>query len=109
MHSFHKQMTTPLATERALNTLLERNVWLPSLKTNSAYSRRHDDTDGERGDDQNLAVFLSPDTDAFVQIGDKLLRFREPFGGGLSPRTRNALLVLAEAIRRDNEEFPQKL
>lgn len=36
------------------------------------------------------------------------LRFRTFGGGGLSPRTRNALMILAEAIRRDKEERPQE-
>ena len=34
------------------------------------------------------------------------LRFRTGFGG-MSPRARNALILVAEAIRLDNEQSPQ--
>ena len=49
---------------------------------------------------------FTKDGDAWIGIDVRnFLRFRMPLcGGGQSPRTRNALLILAEAIRLDNEE-----
>lgn len=63
-----------------------------------------------------LWVGFSMDGDGWVQVIAKpdpnefstSLRFRMPLiGGGQSPRVRVALLILAEAIRLDNEEHPQ--
>jgi hypothetical protein len=94
--------------QAALDTLLEHPYALPSLSPQTTYHRRHDDTDGERGPEQDLAVHVAADNDAWVSAGGfPVLRFRDFFGGGLSPRTRAALLILAEAIRRDNEAHPQ--
>ena len=98
---------TPLAVDRALNTLLEGAYWPASLSVQTGYSRRQDDTDGDLSAAQDLNVYIGRDCDVHVWSGDgDPLRFRTYFGGGLSPRVRNALLVLAEAIRRDNQEFP---
>ncbi len=99
---------TPLAVSRALNTLLEKAYWPSTLAPRVAYMRRHDDTDGKTDASQDLCVVFGPDGDAWVNVGIDSLRFRTWAGGGMSLRTRNALLVLAEAIRRDNEERPQR-
>lgn len=93
----------------AVHVALESNYWLPTLAPRAGYTRRHDDTDGERGEEQDLSVMIGPDGDCWVQAGGgQTLRFRTFAGGGGSLRTRNALLVLAEAIRRDNEDRPQR-
>jgi hypothetical protein len=93
---------------KAMDTLLESPFWPVSLSPDVTYTRVHDDSDGSRGDDQQLAVLIGRDADAYVLLpGLTSLRFREPLGGGLSPRVRNALIVLAEAIRRDNEADPR--
>ena len=90
-----------------IQALLESNFWLSSIETMSPYERLHDDHDGtELG---RLNIMFSPDGDARIWIeGNKMsdtLRFRMPMGGGgMSPRTRVALLILAEAIRLDNEK-----
>jgi hypothetical protein len=90
--------------EKAMDTLLESPFWPVSLSPDMSYARVHDDSDGMRGEDQQIAVLIGRDSDAYVMLpGMASLRFREPLGGGLSPRVRNALIVLAEAIRRDNE------
>lgn len=100
---------SPTALSRALNTVIERPYWLHTLGTRETYLRRQDDTDGDRGPTQDLAVTLGPDGDAWLRAGGgEVLRFRTHAGGGQSLRTRAALLVLAEAIRRDNEERPQR-
>lgn len=66
--------------------------------------RAHDDTDGDRS--QGLVVAESRDGDFWVYVqGEPVtaLRFRMPFiGGGLSPRTWEALKVLREAMEQDN-------
>jgi len=92
-----------------MNTLIEGAYWPSTLNTQDTYNRRQDDTDGDTGVEQDIAVKFSVDGDAWVILpGFRSLRFRTWFGGGQSLRVRNALLVLAEAIRRDNEERPQK-
>lgn len=99
---------TPVAVTRAMNTVLEGAYWPASLSTQMVYRRRQDDTDGQLGPDQSLSLVIGPDGDVWVLLpGFKSLRFRTFFGGGSSLRTRNALLVLAEAIRRDNAKHPQ--
>ncbi len=69
----------------------------------------HDDTDG--GDKGNISVIVAEDGDIYVgtdvRPGD-MLRFRTYGGGGASLRTRSALMILAEAIRLDNEERPRR-
>lgn len=93
--------------------LLETMFWPAGLATGTLYQRFSDDTNG------NLQVFFLQDGDAGVELISNLdpeevtlaHRFRTagPFaGGGESPRTRNALLLLALAIQRDNKEHPQR-
>lgn len=54
---------------------------------------------------------ISGDMDAWLvsPLGSEYqaLRFRASAGGGWSPRVHRALLILAEAIQRDNAERPQ--
>lgn len=102
---------TPLAVSRALNTLLDGAYFPATLQSGVLYQRVHDDCDGDTL--QTLGVAIAPDSDVHVVLPISRdvdsLRFRTYFGGGMSLRVRNALLVLAEAIRRDNEERPQAL
>ena len=91
-----------------IRTILESYFWLPDIKTMERYERLHDDHDGTRLG--QIQVMFDPNGDAYVSIlGDAherspTLRFRMPgSGGGLSPRTRVALLILAEAIRLDEK------
>lgn len=92
-----------------IEALLESHFWLSQIQTMRSYKRLHDDHDGT--EEGVLNVMFSPDGDARVWITGSTndprptLRFRMPGqGGGLSPRTRVALLILADAMRRDNEE-----
>ena len=103
---------TPLGVKRALDTLLEGHYPPPQPLCENGlqktYTRRHDDTDGERGAEQNLAVGFTRDGDTWLILGNfTSLRFRTSAGGGASPRVHRALVLLAEAIRRDNQEHPQ--
>lgn len=104
---------TPIAVDRAFNTLLEGFYPPPQglcqHGLQKSFKRRHDDTDGERGPEQEICVGFTPDGDAWLILpGFQSLRFRTPAGGGSSPRVQKALILLAEAIRRDNEERPQR-
>jgi hypothetical protein len=75
------------------------------LVCNEPYSRLHDDHDGEFTG--KISVVFSPDSDAWVYIDKRDgLRFRTYSGGGASLRVRNALIILALAIKLDNEEHP---
>lgn len=89
--------------------LLENPIWISAIKTNGTYSRVQDDCDGDPS--QTLVVSFTPDGDAWVRINHpnpvSSLRFRQPItGGGSSPRTRNALILLAYAMMLDNQEQP---
>ena len=83
--------------------LLEAD-WCPSeLETNTPYFRTQDDCDGDRA--SGINIFVSCDGDVSVHTAKGPCRYRTPItGGGLSRRTRNALLILALAIKWDNEE-----
>lgn len=108
----HNQIITPSVqeVEKAMEVLLEGFYPPPPglHDSTAALTRRHDDTDGEAGPEHEISVGISRDGDAWVLLPDRSLRFRGDFGGGMSPRVRRALIVLAEAIRRDNEECPQR-
>ena len=82
--------------------------WPEELTTKKSYIRLHDDHDGTK--QGKLCVLFGPDGDAYVSISGEFpsesLRFRAPLGGGRSPMTRNALIILALAMKWDNENRP---
>ncbi|MDO8729552.1 MAG: hypothetical protein Q7K26_06790 [bacterium] len=89
--------------------LLETPFWLKSLSPMTNYLRFDDDT--YRG---CISVTFAPVGDGFIEVLSEkdpddrdTHRFRMPTGGGHSERVRTALLLLALAIKLDNEEFPQ--
>ena len=95
-------------TQEDIDKVLETPYWPPELKTGKAYSRTHDDCDGDRS--QRLVVVFTQDGDAWVEVTQERghsLRFRNYGGGGMSLRTRSALMLLALAIEKDNQERPQ--
>lgn len=103
-----------LSTETLIKqtqNVLEQPFWIPTLETNTNYSRTHDDHDGTFTGKIN--IFIDEMGDIFL-ILDKpqnftnSLRFRTYGGGGNSLRVRNALMILAEAIRLDNLEKPEQ-
>jgi hypothetical protein len=86
--------------------IIEDSYWIPGLKADELYSRIHDDTDGTlKG---SIGVLIDQVGDVRVTFDSPhtglSLRFRHYFGGGKSLRTRNALAILAYAIKLDNEE-----
>jgi hypothetical protein len=92
-------------SEKDIRKLLEEGIpWPPELQEKRFHERQHDDNDGT--DEGWLAVSYSNDGDVVVSVHGgtgSSLRFRTPFGGGGSPRVRNALVLLAFAIHLDNE------
>lgn len=100
----------------AADILLDTPFWHQEVKTERAYSREGDDTDGKK---QGITVAFGPDSDAWFEVrsfdgerGDKTPpithRFRSGFGGSNSDRVRTALLVLARAIDLENERKPDR-
>lgn len=85
--------------------VLETPFWPDEIVADRRYFRTHDDCDGDRG--EGVSVTITPDGDAWVETRTKpgsTCRYRMPlFGGGNSPRVRNALLLLAVAIKLDND------
>lgn len=93
--------------DKAIRELLESYFWPKTLEANTRYRRCHDDHDGKF--DGWLNVCIGSDGDVWVETTDSL-RFRMPLiGGGRSQYTRTALVILAEAIRLDNEHNPIEL
>ena len=88
--------------------LIESYFWLNTLEPNTRYARLQDDHDGSfRG---NLSIVIGEDGDAWIALDGGNARFRMPsYGGGASQYTRTALVILAEAIRRDNLERPLRI
>lgn len=100
---------TPEEYEKMVHELLDGFYWLPKMEQFGCYERSQDDHDGDWS--QRLAVMVGPDGDMHVATLKKHmghLRFRTHMGGGGSVRVRNALMILAEAIRLENEERPQR-
>ena len=87
------------ATQQALDLVLEAAYFIPTLAASQAY-RGWGDGIPANPDRKELTVYIAPDSDVHLWSGGRPLRFRDYFGGGLSLRTRQALLVLAEALRR---------
>jgi hypothetical protein len=98
-----------IATACAIK-LLESPFWPAELEVNKIYTRTHDDCDGKMEEKINIGFTI--DGDAWISTyahRAPMMRFRMPIiGGGRSPRTRNALLLLALAMKLDNEEKPDK-
>jgi hypothetical protein len=91
-----------------LKQFLDAPFWPTELESSTFYARIHDDHDGTYSG--VLRLMFGCDGDAHLSVVSDnpfgSLRFRTFSGGGRSLRTRAALLILAEAIRLDNEENP---
>ena len=96
--------------DEVAKVLLESHFWHEGLEPNTTYARFDDDTYSG-----HISVAFSQDGDGWLEVlsekdpEDPLShRFRMPLhGGGQSGRVRTALLILALAIKLDNEERPQ--
>ena len=105
-------MSRDISQERLISDVhrvLDNPFWITEIEPNEPYKRLHDDHDGERNG--SISVNFSGDGDAWINIQSKRpgqsLRFRTFHGGGQSPRVRNALMILALAIKIDNQEKEQ--
>ncbi len=88
---------------------LDHPFWIPALNGKKSFVRIHDDHEGTcKG---KIGITIGKDSDVWVGVEPShdlgSLRFRTSRGGGNSQRVRNALLILALAIKLDNEEHPQ--
>jgi len=95
--------------ETAIDIILESDYWPEDLEGGD-HKRKHDDTDGKNGPEEYLIISIDFCGDVRINIPPgkwRELRFRTPGGGGHSERVRKALVILAEAIRRDNEKNPE--
>lgn len=97
---------------KQLKRLLE-TPWCPeTLTTRETYVRTQDDCDGIPTKGQ-LSVTFTEDGDAWLMAMDSethsmvSMRFRTMIGGGISLRTQQAIVFLAEAMRLDELEYPQ--
>lgn len=92
--------------------LLDSEFGLPGLTPGNTYGRIHP-LEGDGGLTE-LCVIILENRDVCVYIAGSdgesslVLRFCSYEGGGTALRTRNALLLLAEAIRLDNLEHPYR-
>lgn len=93
-------------TTKQIRNILSGSVDCDLIYPNSV-SRYQDDTDGSFEIDHLLEVIQGPDCDIHISIGGKFIRFRTWAGGGGSLATHNALRILVEAIKMDNEKNPQ--
>lgn len=106
----HKKVPTleKKPVEERIKEILDDCFWLPTLKSDENYFRTHDDCDGDLN--EGIGVAIDMVGDVWIQTHVRpmnSLRFRMPMGGGgRSHRVRNALLILAEAIRLDNADNP---
>lgn len=89
---------------KAIRKILECHAVPENIKTKTIYGR-HDDGDQK----YKLKVLVDSNGTCFINTGynhDKWLEFRTFAEKGKSIRVRKALLILAEAIRLDNELGP---
>ena len=90
-----------------IRKVLEAPFWPEILRAETQYWRVHDDHDGTHKG--RVGIYVDQMGDVYL-LSDNApaLRFRTFGGGGMSERTRNALLLLACAIKMDNEDHPQR-
>lgn len=91
----------------ALPWALEQFLVIDGIEPGKQYERTHDDHDGEW--EGTIRVEIADDGDVWVG-SDRfpgMLRFRNSFGGGCSPRVWNALRILALAINLDEAASPE--
>lgn len=93
-----------------VRAVFDHPFWLRDLSPSDCYTRYEDDSPTGF-----IRVMFSDDSDAWIEVisdpdpddNNLAMRFRTYFGGGQSLRVRNALLLLALAIKLDNEKHPQ--
>jgi len=103
-----KRIVTSDNVEQVIKELLDLPFWPPGINTDEIYRAQTDDTDG-KPEYGWLMVQFSCDGDAWVSqsatergMPDDI-RFRMPCGGGRHLRVRNAICILAMAMKLDME------
>ena len=86
--------------QKQIDNALTEYYWPPNLKANEAYTTTHDDHDGEPSSGF-ISLIFDDYGDAHLSIIGHYLRYRTIGGGGQFPKIRNALLLLADAIRQE--------
>ncbi len=94
--------------DEVITAILNTSFWLQGLAVNTPYTRGADDTQGG-----SICVRFSSDgsADGWIEVlstpdpeeQNTVQRFHSYFGGGVSLRVRTALLILALAIKIENE------
>ena len=88
-----------------IKEILENPFWINGLESNVLYQTEDDDSPPNEA---WLQIVFSNDGDAWVhKLADcpmKSIRKRTYAGGGKDLRTRQALMILAFAIKLDNDE-----
>lgn len=102
-----KPIVTRENVDQVIRELLDFPFCLRNLEAMTPYRVQTDDTDGSPTYGW-LSVVISPDSDVHLRTTSQdglpdEIRFRTYFGGGKHLRARNAVLILAEAIRLENE------
>lgn len=92
--------------EAEIKKLLESSFWPVDLEAMELYSVQADDAEGIEGrDDVGIVSLIVGDNgDVAISVDNKGCTFRyHGQGGGEHRFVRNALVILAEAIRLENE------
>lgn len=89
--------------------LLDVHFFLDQLRTKVWYERQSDgDEKDGKGQLRKLSVKFDELNNAIISVNGHTAMFATGGEGGMSRRTRTALLILAEAIRLDNIQTPIK-
>lgn len=99
-------MSRKVTTKDIDHLLQDGMIWPEGLEARTRYERLHDDHDGTNAG--SIVIVIGDDGDAWIDLIGKQpcqsLRYRTGMiGGGRSPRVRNALLLLAYAIKLEND------
>lgn len=96
-----------MSKEKLVKELLEKSFWLDGIDPNEIYQISDDDAQG------NLTVIFGNDGDAHIKTNTDpvyaSVRLRTFAGGGRNHRSRIAVMILALAIKLDNEEHGLEL
>lgn len=91
----------PAKLVKKIDKILDSYFWLPTLAAPESFKTTHDDNDGDPSSGF-LTVTIGMDGDLWIKTHGPALRFRMPMsGGGKFHRIRNALLILAHAIKKE--------
>jgi len=92
--------------DKIIKDILENPFWIPGLESKTQYSTHDDDTPDSTV--AILSIIFSDDGDAWVakwtDPSHASIRKRTHAGGGKDLRTRQAIMILAFAMKLDEEE-----